>query len=215
MSRAVAAASSKPLVVDLLPAINEEHAKVVGSARQMGVHAIRCGELLIQAKENLEHGEWMQWLDGNVEMSRRTAQVYMQVATANAQSSAHFDGGSIMRSLAAISTPRLQQKGPELDPASAAGKMLGAAKTLGREGLHREVIVDAEVVETAPQGIEDRRWVAALKRADEMRGFMNEAANTSLAREAIVEALQDASTAARRVAIDLEQLAGTALRSSR
>lgn len=213
MSRAVAT-TTKPLAVDLLPAINEEHSKVVGSARQMGVHAIRCGELLNEAKLTLEHGQWMQWLDRNVEMSRRTAQVYMQLATANTQTSAHLDGSSIMRSLAAISTPR-PQKGPELDPSSAAGKMLGAAKNLGRAGAHSEPIVDAEVVEDAPGGIEARRWTTALKRADEMRAFMNEAGNASLTREAVAEALQDASTAARKVAIELEQLAAAALRKQR
>jgi hypothetical protein len=43
-------------------------------------HALRAGELLIQAKAELRHGEWLPWLRDNFERSERTAQLYMALA---------------------------------------------------------------------------------------------------------------------------------------
>ena len=43
-------------------------------------HAIRAGELLIEAKAQLKHGEWLPWLENNCTMSERTAQLYMRLA---------------------------------------------------------------------------------------------------------------------------------------
>jgi Protein of unknown function (DUF3102) len=42
--------------------------------------AIDAGNLLLEAKARLKHGEWLPWLDANVECSARTAQAYMRVA---------------------------------------------------------------------------------------------------------------------------------------
>ena len=43
-------------------------------------HAIRCGRVLIAAKELCRHGEWAAWLEANFPASERSAQRYMQVA---------------------------------------------------------------------------------------------------------------------------------------
>jgi hypothetical protein len=43
-------------------------------------HAKNVGELLLQAKEQCPHGQWLPWLKANVHLSERTAQAYMQVA---------------------------------------------------------------------------------------------------------------------------------------
>ncbi|TWT75508.1 hypothetical protein Pla123a_30170 [Posidoniimonas polymericola] len=50
------------------------------SASQAIEHAMRAGELLAQAKGQLEHGEWLSWLDSNFSGSRRTAQQWMRLA---------------------------------------------------------------------------------------------------------------------------------------
>ena len=69
---------------DTLPAlaqqINGEHRQceeAIGAAVQ---HAIRAGELLVEAKALCQHGEWLSWLGANFEGSERTAQAYMRVA---------------------------------------------------------------------------------------------------------------------------------------
>ena len=43
--------------------------------------ARQAGELLIEAKQRLEHGQWSEWVKTHTSLSFRTAQVYIQVAT--------------------------------------------------------------------------------------------------------------------------------------
>jgi hypothetical protein len=43
-------------------------------------HAIRVGEVLIEAKSRARHGEWLPWLEANFPGSPRSAQGYMQLA---------------------------------------------------------------------------------------------------------------------------------------
>ena len=77
-------------------ALNKEHV-AVGTAINAGLdHARRAGQLLIEAKARLSHGKWLPWLHANFAGSRRTAQVYIRIASkyselaANAQQSAHL-----------------------------------------------------------------------------------------------------------------------------
>ena len=41
-------------------------------------HAIEAGSLLLEAKEQLKHGQWLPWLRDHCIMSERTAQLYMR-----------------------------------------------------------------------------------------------------------------------------------------
>jgi hypothetical protein len=44
-------------------------------------YAIQCGQLLIEQKARLKHGEWKPWVEANCEFSFRAAQKYMQVSS--------------------------------------------------------------------------------------------------------------------------------------
>ena len=67
-------------ITNLATEINSEH-NLCKEAMQKGVlHALRCGELLLRAKDLVEHGEWLPWLSANCEFSERTAQAYMRIA---------------------------------------------------------------------------------------------------------------------------------------
>jgi hypothetical protein len=69
-------------LTDLAARISAEH-RASTAAMQRGVeHAIRAGELLIEAKRQLKHGHWLPWLIKHCEMSERTAQLYMRLARA-------------------------------------------------------------------------------------------------------------------------------------
>lgn len=62
--------------------------RLAGDARAVAYDAIakalECGRLLIQQKESLGHGSWLDWLDSNVpEISDRTARKYMALAKRN------------------------------------------------------------------------------------------------------------------------------------
>lgn len=61
--------------------INKEYAEVIGGVRVALDHAILCGEALIQARALVPEGEWMAWANDNLEMTYRTANTYMRLAT--------------------------------------------------------------------------------------------------------------------------------------
>jgi hypothetical protein len=60
--------------------IRAEHEACRAAAETATRHAIRCGQLLAQAKEGLVHGQWLPWLNGHCNVSERTAQAYMRLA---------------------------------------------------------------------------------------------------------------------------------------
>jgi hypothetical protein len=67
-------------LADLSAAINREHELCCCAAGQALDHAMKCGDLLAQAKADCEHGQWQQWLTDNFSSSARTARLYMQLA---------------------------------------------------------------------------------------------------------------------------------------
>jgi len=81
--------------------INAAHAKAEFTLRAGLAHAKRAGELLVEAKAQLPHGQWLPWLKESCQFSERTAQAYMRVAErwqeleANPQALADltFEGG--------------------------------------------------------------------------------------------------------------------------
>jgi hypothetical protein len=65
---------------DLAARINHEHDQAEAAFRSGLLHARAAGELLLEAKGQLQHGKWLPWLKENVRFSERTAQAYMRVA---------------------------------------------------------------------------------------------------------------------------------------
>jgi Protein of unknown function (DUF3102) len=64
----------------LAACIQQEHA-ACRSCLQRGLeHAVAAGKLLIEAKEQIPHGQWLRWLSDHVHIPERTAQRYMVVA---------------------------------------------------------------------------------------------------------------------------------------
>lgn len=63
----------------LAAAINQEHENCNIAILDGLQHAIKAGELLHQAKAQIQHGQWLQWLKDNVSFSERTAQNYIRV----------------------------------------------------------------------------------------------------------------------------------------
>ena len=52
-----------------------------------------CGVMLIEAKSQVAHGQWLGWIKVNLTMSSRTAQLYMLFANANTQPVTHLADG--------------------------------------------------------------------------------------------------------------------------
>lgn len=60
--------------------IAREHEAATAAAKQGIEHAIAAGELLLEAKEGLKHGEFGPWLAEHCAIPDRTARLYMRLA---------------------------------------------------------------------------------------------------------------------------------------
>lgn len=52
----------------------------ISSARTAVEHAHKAGQLLIEAKKDVSHGQWGEWVKINCQFSERTARKYMQLS---------------------------------------------------------------------------------------------------------------------------------------
>jgi hypothetical protein len=69
-------ALARPLST-LVPLIRKE----IEAGDEAGIeHYRRAGEMLIEAKEQCEHGEWTAWVERNFHLGMNTARRYMQLA---------------------------------------------------------------------------------------------------------------------------------------
>lgn len=60
---------------------NRHHAEAQNKARQAVEHALASGRALSEAKAQLPHGGWADWLDAHFDGSARTARSYMNAAS--------------------------------------------------------------------------------------------------------------------------------------
>jgi hypothetical protein len=65
----------------ILAASIRDHLGAAEAATSRGLeHAVAAGLLLIEAKELVEHGEWLAWLEANCRVGFRQAQTFMRLA---------------------------------------------------------------------------------------------------------------------------------------
>ena len=67
-------------LADLAARIRLEHYAAAEKLTEALRHAMTAGELLIEAKALVQHGQWLPWLADHVAISERTAQLYMRLA---------------------------------------------------------------------------------------------------------------------------------------
>lgn len=74
------------IAVPTVEQINLEHQLANSKANEAVQHAINCGLMLEQKKASLPHGQWLPWLNGEIDSGRlkvkiRQTQKYMQLAS--------------------------------------------------------------------------------------------------------------------------------------
>jgi hypothetical protein len=103
----IAGSNSLP---ELAARIRTEHEACTASMKRGLQHAIAAGEMLIEAKAQLKHGEWLPWLRDHCCIPERTARLYMRLAANRAQIEAQIGNAvadlSIRGAIALIATPR-------------------------------------------------------------------------------------------------------------
>jgi len=73
--------------------IRKAHADVQDAAKTAAQRAIDAGHALIEAKELVDHGQWLPWLRENCALADRTARLYMQIARSGVNSATVADLG--------------------------------------------------------------------------------------------------------------------------
>jgi len=69
-------------------------------------HAIAAGELLLEAKGQVRHGDWASWLAKNCDFAERTVQAYMRLARAPLEKRNAVADLPLRDALAAIASPK-------------------------------------------------------------------------------------------------------------
>jgi hypothetical protein len=133
------APAAQPLanpMADLIKRINEAHEDVRLSLKRTGECAIKAGQLLLEAKKQVRHGSFAEWIATNCAFSERTAQLYMQVARKfpNPQNFADFSLTDLMEMLAPAKLPAIKDEAPTKkdDQLTALIKKKGAFEILQR-----------------------------------------------------------------------------------
>src|SRR5262245_40621328 len=67
-------------LADLAAQIRAEHEATSAALKSSVEHAIKAGDLLLEAKAQIKHGQWLPWLQEHCELSERSAQLYMRIA---------------------------------------------------------------------------------------------------------------------------------------
>lgn len=188
---------------ELAAEITKEHRLCEGSYRTALGHAVKVGELLIEAKAQLSHGEWMTWLSRHVEFGDRRARGYMQLASspeiANRQPNADLGIEEALRSIAQpVAKPptgdlRAALRG--VDPADAKAALAELGPMRSEADPFPSSMAEREAWRLAHEGL------GRIKRA------MDEASATGLSKWSRREALHEASRHARRTAAQLSELA--------
>jgi len=115
---------------DLARRINDEHHQCAEAARSTLDHALNAGALLAQAKAQVVHGQWADWLRDHCTVSERTAQLYMKLAREwpiwlEAHKSATIADLSMTQAVALLAAPSRAGTGESADQGAAVGNDTG------------------------------------------------------------------------------------------
>ncbi len=214
MPRRDLAPSSEPVRSDeeLAHEINTEHGQVETYKHNTIKHAIRCGELLLEMKQRVGHGNWLAWVGEHFEASERTARNYMEIAKSAAV--ADLSDDTTMRSALRALASRSQCKDATPEPKNGQASKMPANGRVPVEDDAR--ISSAEVLEAPRAGLGNthrRTWASVATRLTTVRQVFSEAAGDRLDDHSASEVLYKASREAHQAASDLEQLAAVVARS--
>ena len=126
--------------------INEAHALAMEHAGAAVANGIRVGQLLLEAKTKVPHGQWLPWLRANVTFSDRTAQSYMRIAH---KSPPEIRNGaadlSLRKATRLIAGPRRMTMDDELDALLARTKDRTERKPTDRSDILYIKLVSANI----------------------------------------------------------------------
>jgi hypothetical protein len=144
-SKATGAANAAPTLPELAKAIKVELAAIEQDTRSALQHAILAGEMLNDAKQQMEHGEWMPWLEKNFALTPQMGRTYMRLA-ANRKRVFHL--GSIREALGVLAEekpkkPKKPKKKPTPYGVATDEAVIQWVKAKENQGMNRDQIAEA------------------------------------------------------------------------
>ena len=115
--------------------INTEHGHVETHKRTTTQHAIRCGELLLEMKRRVGHGNWLAWVDEHFQASERTARNYMEIAKSAA--AADLNDDTTMRSALRALASRSQSQETTSEPTNGSSWSSSPRRSRDDRAAHR------------------------------------------------------------------------------
>lgn len=168
-------------LAELADRINASFGAFGSSSREALNHALECGELLIEAKVKLPHGEWKGWIEVHTKVGARQAQKLMRLARYGDQIRANANWNSHL----SIDTLLASIKSKPPTPKATAMAHGGAVEALAQdiEGMRRRGQVGRvlEAINTICQIEINPREAVALLKADKERQMVAEATATATA----------------------------------
>jgi hypothetical protein len=114
--------------------VNELQGEIVRSAQNMVQYAIEIGNILVEVKKSLGHGEFLPWVANNCDFRIRMAQNYMRLSE-NAQRVAHLEGVTSLREVLKY----LEEPKPEKNPVPTRQLANGYEEIEVLEGEYEEI----------------------------------------------------------------------------
>lgn len=185
--------------------------------QQAGMAILEIGKRLVEAKEQLSHGEWLPWLEKKVEFSERSAQQYIRLWREYGKSATVADLG-VRKALVLLALPETERDGFASEKHEVSGEEKTAAEMTVKE-LERAVAernAAREEAEKAKADLYAAREAAkdARNHVEELQGQLEELKNrpTEVAieqrdatEEQLAAARQEAEKAAARRVSELEE----------
>ena len=136
------------IAVPTVEQINLEHRLAFNKAGEALQHATNCGLMLLQVKASLSHGEWLPWLNGEIESGRltvgeRQARRYMQAAS-NRTSMSDLKYPAIQEALEIFSDKEPDTEQSALIPVDVEAERQARAKAEAQAEAERQDRLDAE-----------------------------------------------------------------------
>ena len=199
-----------PSLERLATRIRKEQRAIEAALTSIAAHVMAAGDLLIEAKKKLPHGQWLPWLTIHCEISERTAQVYMQLARkrteieANPQRAADLTDLTVRKMLTMVAPPSAKVvemitpgriANPHGAPASEAFSMAALNVELQENILRGQAVLAEEAHK--PGGVRSllgmaADYVASFAPAAPLPAADAEAEALEAFANAIIEAHQDA-----------------------
>jgi hypothetical protein len=154
-------AQSKPAgqsLDDLAKTIKSEHSAIVAQMTGKGLveKAIKLGEALIQAKEQVGHGEFIKWVADNCNVKKRTAQRYMRLVEHRAKIDKHCKDKHVTLTFLSLSEAYELTKEQKQTTTTTGGTTTAATPTSTATSDDVDAMVDALVAKLKVM-MKDRR----------------------------------------------------------